>query len=169
MQTRIFALALLLCACAPADETNNADAGDVAPSDVPIQDGRQATGTEPLQEQGGEAAAEAAGEVAFTASPKDVAQGGTLNLTLANGSDQPLGYNLCTSAIETGAGAPVQSDRVCTMELRTVEPGRSATYAFELPDDIAPGRYRLVTNIHFMQSGAQTSVRTGTFKVTAAS
>jgi hypothetical protein len=166
MNIRIFSLALLLSACAPADETNNVVAEGSPPVDVPIQDGQQAPGTQPSQNQSGQAPAEPAGEVAFTASPDSVAQGGTLNLTLANRSGQPVGYNLCTSAIETAAGAPVQTDRVCTMELRTVEPGRSATYAYELPDDIEPGSYRLMTNIHFMDSGTQTAVRTGTFEVT---
>lgn len=52
--------------------------------------------------------------------------GATMTLTLRNGSKEQIGYNLCTSAIETTSGKNIESGRVCTMEPRTVEPGRSA-------------------------------------------
>ena len=65
-------------------------------------------------------------------------------LRLTNGSDMPIGYNLCTTVIEreeeTWMALP--SDVACTMELRTLAPGASATFERELTASVYPGEYR---------------------------
>lgn len=167
MKYAIPALTLLLCACTPAGDGGNAaiEANGAVP-DVPIQGTEPAPGAAPQQPGGNQDAPEPSGEIGFTASPNRVAPGGTLALTLANRSSAQIGYNLCTSGIQTAAGAAVQTDRICTMELRTLEPGDSATYAYELPDDLEPGRYRLTTGATRMDSDSQTTVQTGLFEVT---
>jgi hypothetical protein len=161
MKFRPLALALLLlCACTPAEDMNDA-AANGSSADVPLQNGAQAP-----QPTDGQAATAPSGEIAFSVSPDSVAPGGTLTLTLANRTGERLGYNLCTSAIETAAGATVPSDRVCTMELRTLEPGDSGNYSFELPQELAPGSYRLTTSVQRMDAGTQSPVRTEVFEVT---
>lgn len=69
-------------------------------------------------------------------------------LRLRNGSANPIGYNLCASAIERQDDVwnAMPSDLVCTMELRTLAPGATATFERELPS-ISPGRYRFVTSV----------------------
>ena len=88
-----------------------------------------------------------------------------MTLTLRNGDRQQIGYNLCTSALETSAGRPVPSNRVCTMELRTLGPGRSATYSYKLPVNMADGSYRFLTQVEWMQSGRRSGVRSNSFEV----
>ena len=81
----------------------------------------------------------------FTASPS----GSKVTLTLMNHGDAAIGYNLCTSALQRrdpNDWVEVRTDEVCTMELRTLQPGASATFEKTLPSDLRPGEYRYVTN-----------------------
>lgn len=105
------------------------------------------------------------GDVTLTAAPTQVRSGATVTLTLRNGSLERLSYNLCTSAILTTGGSPLQTDRVCTMELRSLEPGRSTTYPFELPPNITPGTYRFSTGFERMPSGTRANVTSNTITV----
>lgn len=69
-------------------------------------------------------------------------------LTLRNGSTTPVLYNLCSSALQRGPSwEPVETGDICTMELRTLQPGDSATFEKTLPPDLSPGGYRYVTNV----------------------
>ena len=69
-------------------------------------------------------------------------------LTLRNGSATPVSYNLCSSRLQRAPGwEPVETDEVCTMELRTLQPGGSATFEKTLPSDLRPGEYRYMTNV----------------------
>ena len=71
-------------------------------------------------------------------------------LTLRNGSATPIGYNLCSSALQRASGAAwqaIETDEVCTMELRTLDPGGTATFEKTLPPDLPAGEYRYMTNI----------------------
>lgn len=106
-----------------------------------------------------------AGGVTLTAAPSRTSRGAIVTLSLTNGSRQLIGYNLCTSALETTAGRPVPNDRVCTMELRTLNPGGSATYAYELPASIASGNYRFSASAERMGAGTRTVVRSNRFQV----
>src|SRR5690606_32748356 len=65
--------------------------------------------------------------ITLSITPDRLAPGGTATLTLRNGSEETVGYNLCASSLFRQAGAdawePVPEDRFCTMELRTLPPG----------------------------------------------
>jgi predicted carbohydrate-binding protein with CBM5 and CBM33 domain len=68
-------------------------------------------------------------------------------LTLRNGSATPVSYNLCSSTLQRGLSwEAVETDEVCTMELRTLEPGGTATFEKTLPSELRSGEYRYVTN-----------------------
>ena len=76
--------------------------------------------------------------------------GTQVTLTLRNGSPVPVLYNLCSSALQRRSGATweaVPTDEICTMELRTLESGNSATFEKTLPSTAGPGEYRYVTNV----------------------
>ena len=165
-------IALLLAACsAEQDNLANAD-GNGAPADVAIEGGSEQPAAPPPNEQApsppptnGPPAEEPGGEVTLSAVPARVGNGGTVTLRLINGSNQTVGYNLCTSALETASGAAVQTDRICTMELRTLQPGRSANYSYELPGSLPDGRYRFSTGAERMPTGGRTVVRSNTIEV----
>ncbi|MCE3250045.1 MAG: hypothetical protein K0R41_3870 [Geminicoccaceae bacterium] len=73
-----------------------------------------------------------------------VSQERSLLLALRNGSAQPVGYNLCASSLERrseGKWQPVPTQRMCTMELRSLRSGEEARYRIAITD-LAPGEYR---------------------------
>jgi hypothetical protein len=73
-----------------------------------------------------------------------VSQERSLELRLHNGSAQAIGYNLCASSLERRSGdgwQPVASQRMCTMELRSLAPGGEARYRVSL-ENVPPGQYR---------------------------
>lgn len=105
------------------------------------------------------------GEVTLTATPPETSAGSTMVLRLANGSRQAIGYNLCTSALLDASGNAVKTDRVCTMELRTLAPAGAANYDYDLPADLPSGSYRFSTDLERMQSGDRTTVTSNTFDV----
>jgi hypothetical protein len=73
-----------------------------------------------------------------------------VHLTLHNESGGPIGYNLCTSALQrklSDGWDPVETGEICTMEIRTLPNGESATFDKTLPDDTPVGQYRYTTSI----------------------
>lgn len=77
--------------------------------------------------------------------------GSEVRLTLRNDSATEIQYNLCTSALQRRMGTSwqeVQTGDVCTMELRGLQPGRSATFDKSLPSALPGGEYRYVTRVH---------------------
>lgn len=70
-------------------------------------------------------------------------------LRLTNGSDSPIGYNLCASSLERQDETWTQmpSDIMCTMELRTLSSGATATFEREIREAITPGTYRFRTAV----------------------
>jgi hypothetical protein len=77
-------------------------------------------------------------------------EAGKVLLMLDNGTRQPIGYNLCSSQLQKRDGtgwSDVATDDVCTMELRTLNPGFDATFEKRLPASLAAGEYRYVTRI----------------------
>lgn len=71
-------------------------------------------------------------------------------LTLTNGSEQRVGYNLCSSQLDRKSGAGwerVETGDVCTMEIRSLDVGQSATFDKNLPAGLASGDYRYVTRV----------------------
>lgn len=91
-----------------------------------------------------------------------------IRLSLDNGTRSPIGYNLCTSELQRRGGSEwvtVPTDEVCTMELRTLNPGADATFEKRLPADLPPGEYRYVTGVESPLGTPQTRVATGAFEV----
>jgi hypothetical protein len=73
-----------------------------------------------------------------------VSQDRSLELQVHNRSSQPIGYNLCASSLERrseGRWQAVPTQRMCTMELRSLPPGEAARYRIAITD-LAPGEYR---------------------------
>lgn len=110
------------------------------------------------------------GAVTLRAQPAAVSAGDSLELVLENGLAEPVGYNLCTSALEWRRGEAweaVASDRVCTMELRILEPGQEARFTFAMPQrpQLPAGEYRAVTGVEHMTSGGRTEVASEPFRV----
>lgn len=98
------------------------------------------------------------------------AAGDSIELTLTNRSAQEIGYNLCTTAIERRVGddwQPVRTDRVCTMELRTLQPGAEATYRTTLPPGTTAGDYRFHTTVHLLSAEERRDVRSNVVRVAA--
>jgi hypothetical protein len=74
----------------------------------------------------------------------------TVRLTLSNESSGPIGYNLCTSALQrrtAGKWNGVETGDICTMEIRTLQKGGIATFDKTLPEDTVSGEYRYATNV----------------------
>jgi hypothetical protein len=91
---------------------------------------------------------------------------GTVRLTLDNGTDAQIGYNLCASGLQRRDGSawtPVETGDVCTMELRTLNPGADATFEKQLPASLPSGEYRYVTNVESPLGSAQTGVASNSF------
>lgn len=96
------------------------------------------------------------------------APGNDVLLRLTNGTDQAVGYNLCTAALEREADAgwlPAGEAEVCTMELRGLDPGASTTYTKHLPADLPEGRYRYVAGVEHHASGHSEQPATEPFPV----
>jgi hypothetical protein len=91
---------------------------------------------------------------------------GAIRLSLDNGEQHPIGYNLCPSALQRHSGAEwvdIPSDQVCTMQLNTLNPGADATYEKQLPPSLPAGEYRYVTSIESPLGTAMTGIATNRF------
>jgi len=105
-------------------------------------------------------------EVFLEAQPTAVSPGETVTLTLSNRTPWPVGYNLCTSSLEresAGAWEPVPEDRMCTMELRMLDPGERSALDLQLPPDLQPATYRYTANIE--DRGSMETVSSTHFQV----
>lgn len=107
------------------------------------------------------ASAESGDQVTLTAARA----GQKVMLTLRNGTAAPVGYNLCSSTLQRRweSWEAVKTDEVCTMEIRTLEPGGSATFEKTLPSDPRSGEYRYVTNVGVENKGVM--VESNPFRV----
>lgn len=84
--------------------------------------------------------------------------GSPIVLTLRNQGAERVGYNLCTAQLEhlvDGEWKRVDSNRVCTMELRMLMPGSSASFPFYDLDELEPGKYRFRLNVQRGSGGTQ--------------
>lgn len=94
--------------------------------------------------------------------------GDSVTLTLNNSSAGDIGYNLCASGLEResfGGWEALESDRVCTMELRTLPAGQQTTYTTALPDGLTPGVYRFHTTVELLDTRSRVAVRTEGFAI----
>jgi hypothetical protein len=76
----------------------------------------------------------------------------TVRLTLRNQSGSSAGYNLCTSGLQrrtAGSWSALETGDICTMEIRTLRSGASATFDKTLPDDVMSGEYRYTTSVEW--------------------
>lgn len=97
------------------------------------------------------------------------APGASGELILSNTLNHPIGYNLCTASLERRQGSTWVSaengDRVCTMELRLLQPGGTASFRFTLRADLPPGEYRYSTRLENMSTGVGQVHASNTFGV----
>ena len=90
----------------------------------------------------------------------------SIRLALDNGASQPIGYNLCHSELQRRSGTDwvrVETGEVCTMELRTLNPGHDATFEKDLPASLSAGDYRYVTSVEKPLGGPSILVATAPF------
>lgn len=91
-----------------------------------------------------------------------------VRLTLHNGSASPAGYNLCTAVLEHETGttwSQIRTDEVCTMEIRTLPAGDSATFDKTLPSNLQAGNYRYLTNVESPLGTPQTGIASNAFSI----
>ena len=92
--------------------------------------------------------------------------GQNVMLTLRNESGAPVGYNLCTSALQrrvSGTWEAVETGDICTMEIRTLDSGNSATFEKTLPDGLTAGEYRYTNSVE--SNGSRMVVASNPFNV----
>lgn len=91
-----------------------------------------------------------------------------VRLILQNGYNGPVGYNLCASGLERRSGTswePVQTDEVCTMDIKTLPGGQDATFEKRLPASLASGEYRYVTSVEIPFPGQMARIASPGFRV----
>ena len=111
---------------------------------------------------------DAASAVTLAVAPAAASAGDSVVLTLRNDSEAQIGYNLCTSELHRSTGGEwqsVPSDRVCTMELRTLAPQAEDRYTLELPSRLEPGEYRYHTRVHIPVTGMPSDIQSESFQV----
>jgi hypothetical protein len=99
-----------------------------------------------------------------------IAPGAQFTLSLANRSGSQIGYNLCVAALDRRVGGDWQSSphpltEVCTMELRLLEPGATATFQHTMPAAAPAGEYRIRTAVEAPLGEGQVGVATPAFRV----
>jgi hypothetical protein len=74
--------------------------------------------------------------------------GDAVSVTLVNRTDATFAFNPCTRILERessqGWTRIAEPQRVCTMQAYILEPRQTRTESTEIPDTVAPGRYRIV-------------------------
>lgn len=100
--------------------------------------------------------------------PSTVSAGDSVTLILTNHGPDAVGYNLCTSELQRRAAeawSPVPSDRVCTMELRTLPAGEEARFTARLPAELAAGEYRYRATVYALDTEERRVVGTDPFSL----
>jgi hypothetical protein len=138
MQNRITYIGLLVVlACAPAAQgdanTTLADTAGTASA--------QAGDTSLVQQSDS--------GVSLTLDKTEYAPGAAAVMTLSSQRSDTLGYNPCSSrSVERDMGGSwvvhPEPNRMCTMELRMLNPGQSQAVPTTLPADLTAGTYRIV-------------------------
>lgn len=98
--------------------------------------------------------------------------GDTMVLTLRNGQAHAVGYNLCGAGVERRVGGEWREAEpglaeVCTMELRTLAPGASATYRHTVPSGLEAGEYRVQSAVESPLGGSWFAVHSAAFTITS--
>jgi hypothetical protein len=84
--------------------------------------------------------------------------GSRVGLTITNNSGSTLGYNACTRTLEHETNgnwnAIPEPNRMCTMQITLIEPGRTRSDATDLPNSMPAGTYRMVISMSRQEPGA---------------
>jgi hypothetical protein len=82
-----------------------------------------------------------------------------MTLTFENRSGSAYTFNPCTRTIERESGgnwtALPDEGRMCTMQAFLLSPHGTQTGSTELPDPLAPGRYRVAVRMTLDEAGRQ--------------
>lgn len=97
-------------------------------------------------------------------------RGDEVTITLVNGSEHDVGYNLCPAVLdrrddEAWVEDPNRPAEVCTMELRVLGPGESAAYRHTVPTALDPGEYRFRVGVEAPLGGDRVVLTTTGFQV----
>jgi hypothetical protein len=109
-------------------------------------------------------------QIDLSVGPAHIAPGGIVQLSLANNSSAPLGFNLCFSSLERREGPkwtlvlPTSSD-VCQAYQQTLAPGRLATRTLQLELSATPGSYRVQTHVEAPVGGGNLLLVSNAFEV----
>lgn len=113
-------------------------------------------------------------EVTVTLDRSTYAPGATATMTIRNGGRDTLGYNQCSSrAIEQQQGSAwvvhPEPERMCTMEIRLLNPGETQTATTDIPSTLPRGgTYRLVLTLS-RQRATTSGQSAGSVRATSAS
>lgn len=100
--------------------------------------------------------------------PETPVPGQDVTLTLENLYGPTVGYNLCTSTLvrdEGGQFVEVPSDRVCTMEIRSLPVGQRDSYTLPMPAGLPTGVYRFRVALDQGEGAGPTTVDSHLFFV----
>ena len=113
--------------------------------------------------------AEAPAGVAYSVQPGSAVPGGSAVVTLRNGSNEPIGYNLCIGALERREAdlwvPALSSANACSPALSMLAPGEEASAETALPAGLEGGDYRFVTQVGLAGNWARSQVRSESFSV----
>jgi hypothetical protein len=98
--------------------------------------------------------------VSLTLDKTEYAPGAAAVMTLSSQRSDTLGYNPCSSrSVERDMGGNwvvhAEPNRMCTMELRMLNPGQSQSVPATLPGDLTAGTYRIVMQFQPQSAGGQ--------------
>ena len=111
------------------------------------------------------------GEVAFTIDRESYELGSTVTATLANTSDQQVGYNLCFSHLErkqNNEWVSVHTPGTCQAILKLLPPSEESQFSLVLADSLnlsTSGTYRIATEVEIERES--TTLRTEPFSIHA--
>ena len=98
--------------------------------------------------------------ISLTVSRNNYEPGAVVSLALTNRTERTYGYNPCTRVIEGLASggtwvAVSEPNRLCTMELRLLEPRTERVSQTELPSPLGEGTYRMVIALSLQGEGQE--------------
>jgi hypothetical protein len=91
-------------------------------------------------------------DVSLTLDRTSYTAGATATMRIRNSTNDTFGFNACSSrTIERQNGSSwtphSEPDRMCTMELRLLQPKETQSAATDLPSNLTPGTYRMVLTL----------------------
>lgn len=140
----LMSLGLLACRSAPP--------GDGAPNGAGTTTYTRGTPVARSETTRTGAPRQGAGGATLTLDRSAYAAGGEVTMRITSQSSDTLGYNPCSNrSVERQQGerwvVHPEPDRVCTMEIRFLLPGQTATARTNLPADLGAGTYRIALTL----------------------